>query len=111
MAAQRDKDKKKNTENPQKKAKKDPAVPAVARDDDDDDDKEDLEELLEKGKHKRATKSLYRELPTTEGHTTTSQDRTGRMLATRAKEEKDLEEAQKNAPEPDPDDDDDKEER
>ena len=85
MAAQCDKDKKKNTENPPKKVKKDPAVPVVAGDDDDDDDEEDLEEVLEKGKHKRATKSLYRELPTTEGYTTMSQDRTARMLARRAK--------------------------
>ena len=90
-AQQRNKDENKNTENPPKKAKKDPAVLAVAGDDDD--DKEDLEEVLEKGKHKWATKSLYRQIPTTEGYTTTSQDRTTRMLARRAKEEKDLEEA------------------
>ena len=48
MAAQRDKDKKRNTENPPKKVKKDPAVPAVAGDEDDDDDKEDLEEVWRK---------------------------------------------------------------
>ena len=84
MAAQRDKDKKKDTENPPKKARKDPAVPAVpavARDDDDDDDEEDLEEVLEKGKCKQAMKSLYKQLLTMEGYTTMSQDRTARMLA------------------------------
>ena len=61
MVAQHDKNKKKELENPPKKARKDPAV---ATDDDNDDDKEDLEEVLEKGKHKRATPLLYKQLPT-----------------------------------------------
>ena len=60
MAAQCDKNKKKDTENPPKKVRKDPAV---ARVDDDDDDEEDLEEVLEKGKCKRTTPSLYKQLP------------------------------------------------
>ena len=50
-------------------------------DDKDDDEEEDLEEVLEKGKCKWATKSLYRQLPTMVGYATTSQDRTARMLA------------------------------
>ena len=79
--------------------------------DDDDDEEEDLEEVLEKGKCKRITKSLYAQLPTTSGYATTGQDRSVRMLARKAKEEKDLEEARKNAPEPDPDDQDNEEER
>ena len=45
------------------------------------------------------------------GYATTSQDRTARMLAWQAKEERDLAEARKNAPEPDPDDEDDEGEK
>ena len=65
-------------ENPPKKVRKDPAVARVV---DDDDDEEDLEEVLEKGKHKQATPSLYKQLPTTGEYATTSQDRNARMLA------------------------------
>ena len=80
MAAQCDKNKKKDMENPPKKVRKDPAV-ARDQDDDDDDDEEDLEEVLEKGKRKWATKSLYKQLLTTGEYATTSQDRNARMLA------------------------------
>ena len=107
MATQHEKDKKKGTGNP-KKPRKDPAMAGV---DDDDDEEEDLEEVLEKDKHRQITKSLYAQLPTTSGYATMGQDRSARMLARKAKEEKDLEEARKNAPEQDPNDQDNEEER
>ena len=77
MAAQREKDKKKGMGNPPKKPRKDPVM---ARVDDEDEEEDDLKEVLEKGKHKRTTKSLYTQLPTTSGYATTGQDRSARML-------------------------------
>ena len=54
---------------------------------------------------------MYSQILTTAQYATTSQDRTARMMARQAKEERELEEARKNAPEPDPADEEYEEER
>ena len=75
MADQRERDRKKDIGNPPKKPRKDRAVTRADDDDDDDEDEEDLEVVMEKGKCKRATKSLYSQMLTMARYATTSQDR------------------------------------
>ena len=110
MADQWDSDRRKGTGNPPKKARKDPAVARVDDKNEDEDD-EDLEVVMERGKRKRVTKSIYSQALTMAGYTTTGQDRTARLLARQVKEERELDKARKNAPVPDPADEDEEEER
>ena len=110
MADQQEKNRKKGTGNVPKKPRKDLTV-ARADDDNNKEEEEDLEVVMEKGKRKRATNSLYSQIPTTSGYATTGQDRTARMFAWQAKEERELAKARKKAPEPDPADEEEEEDR